>query len=732
MVAALGGMVEAFPGKAEGNRRILESIGAAPVASDEAWAALTLGVSVLNAMLLIFLGLAVVLGSRRRSAPLWVIATGLFLAAAVFLDNARCAGDLGVGGVSVLFHTWWPVGWFPAVLLPLAWQGAMLWHAGFRGSGGSEMRRFRRRHLAALLANVLLAAGGCGILAVAAVTDLSRLIAFETYSVAGVPVLAWGYLAFLLVATIDPILALARAQGADEPWRQVARRRARPWLSAASLLVLLAGLAIGYVMLPVLGVFGRWGIPSDYDAVVRFCAWCDLAITLLVGAVVILLGLAVVAYEVFAGWTLPRRGLRRHAWNALVFSLAHAIVVPWASARWQGPVSGALLGAVVGVVLYSLLAWSFHTDYERWMRRLRPLVAERRTFDDLREGAERPLTPLRGLCDDLLEAERIALMPVGPFSALLGGALTHPAGSAPPPSESLARAEARAESSHEPELWSPESTGGYVWSVSLWGERGLSGILFLGPKRHGGLYAQEEIEAARLLAERTLDAEASFRLAGRLMELSRSRLAESQILDRRLRREIHDEILPRLHAAMLGLPREGESAAGTVAELSDVHRRLSALLREIPSGTLEVERWGLFFALRREVTNSLAGAFDEVVWEVADGCEGAAAQLSPIQQEVLFHAAREAIRNAAAHARGEDPSRRVRLTVAGRAEGGFTLTIADDGVGPTGASPAPGSGGRGLALHGAMMAVLGGELSVEAPESGGTQVTLRLPAGQRG
>jgi signal transduction histidine kinase len=716
-----------------GNARIAAGITQGDSPWDELWRSLTLGISLFNALLLVFLGLMVVLTSKRRAWGVWLVSIGLFLCAAVFLDNARCAGDQGIAGVSVLFHSWWPMGWFPAVVLPLAWHVAMLWYVGLWAGRSPERARLRRAHLPWLAATSALAMGGCALLAIAAATDLRRLIAIETSTVFHFPVLVLGYVGFMLIATTAPACALARPVGGFEPSRDLGRQRARPWLTAASAAMLVSGLAIAYVMLPVLGFFEILGVPSDYDVILRFCAWCDLVITFLVGVVILLLGQAVVAYEVFAGRTLPRQGLRRHAVNAAVLALAHAVIVPWAVTHWQGPVSGYLLAAVVGVSLYSLLAWTSYADRERWIGHLRPLVRGRPVFDQLHgpaAGEDGASPAFRSFCEEFLEAESVALVPTGPFAPLVGGALTYPEGS-PISADLASRALARRGSEGlEPELLPSDGYGGYVWSVPLWGERGMTGLLLLGPKRHG-LYTHEDLETAQLLAERLLDTEASFRLAQRLMELTRTRLAESQVLDRRLRREIHDEILPRLHAAMLGLPRGegvGEETARTVEDLATVHRRLAALLREMPQASPEVERWGLLFALRRELTGPLAGSFDRVDWHVQGGAEGAAARLSPAASEVVFYAAREALRNAAAHARGQDPERPLSLEVGLSVDSGFRLTITDDGVGveaTRGTRARP--GGRGLALHGTMLAILGGDLLVEAAQPMGTRVVLSLP-----
>jgi len=54
-------------------------------------------------------------------------------------------------------------------------------------------------------------------------------------------------------------------------------------------------------------------------------------------------------------------------------------------------------------------------------------------------------------------------------------------------------------------------------------------------------------------AGKAMDSGASAEMARRLIALQRQRLAEGQVIDRRARRALHDEILPRLHTAMLSL-----------------------------------------------------------------------------------------------------------------------------------------------------------------------------------
>jgi signal transduction histidine kinase len=251
------------------------------------------------------------------------------------------------------------------------------------------------------------------------------------------------------------------------------------------------------------------------------------------------------------------------------------------------------------------------------------------------------------------------------------------------------------------------------------------------------LYSQEEIEVARAAAERLLDNQAGAEMGRRLITLQRQRLAESQVLDGRARRKLHDDVLPRLHAAMLAistsLDQEDTEGAEALSLLGAVHRQLSEMLQEMP-GAAEplLERLGLAGALRAVSEHELAGAFDEVTWEVAPGAEGAARALPPLIAEVVFCAAREAMRNAARHARWLDRTRPLCLRISLGGEGELKLVVEDNGVGFAPAESTAGGNrgpvsGHGLALHSTMMAVIGGSLEVESARQEFTRVSLRLP-----
>jgi signal transduction histidine kinase len=139
-----------------------------------------------------------------------------------------------------------------------------------------------------------------------------------------------------------------------------------------------------------------------------------------------------------------------------------------------------------------------------------------------------------------------------------------------------------------------------------------------------------------------------------------------------------------------------------------------------------VARLGLVGALHQAVDEEFGHAFDAVAWEVEPEAEQHAQAIPTLTAEVLFYAAREAVRNAARHGRRDD-SAPLHLRIAVAQHHGLEITIEDDGVGLAAGSASEAGSGQGLALHSTMMAVVGGTLAVESAPGAYTRVTLRLP-----
>jgi signal transduction histidine kinase len=645
---------------------------------------------------------------------------------------------------------WLFLGSIPAMLLPFAWYLVMLWYAGYWNDAKSLLYRRQRPFF---ILTILLLILGFTILIVLAdpiphLTWLKwQILIAWTVGFIPLPVLAYPFYVILCISlSLD---ALMRPGPSGRVMGTVARQRARPWLVVASIALLLVSLLIaGVIAWIVLATRQRISYQIIFEQIGPRLAWVDLLVATLIAGANLLLGQAIVSYEVFTGKTLPRRGLLRHWRRAVLLAAGYSFVVGESLTTGVRPVYSLLLATMLMTLFFALVSWRSYAEREYAIVQLRPFVTSEGLYERLlKNSASMPpevdvTIPFYALCRDVLDARLAYLVALGPLAPLVGPALTYPPGSQAQPG-TLSELTGRFQSPRTMLVSvEPGQYGGATWAVPLWSERGLIGVLLLGDKRDGSLYSQEEIEIARASGERLIDTQASGEMARRLMALQRQRLVESQVVDRQARRVLHDDVLPLLHAAMLKLVEfpEGKEGNGgnkgnsepaeAMALLTEAHHKISDLLRDMPAtAAAEVSRLGLVGALRRTVAHELSAAFDEVAWQIEPEAERQAAVMSPLVAEVAFYAAREAIRNAARYGRNGQGGRPLHLTVAARCQNGLEVVIEDNGVGIGGNEAAKGNGGsgRGLALHSTMMAVVGGTLAVESRPETYTRVRLSLP-----
>lgn len=690
--------------------------------------------SLFNAVAQLWLGLTIILNAERRSWGTWLGGGGMILGALFFVGHTAVVGRV-IGTFSDEMIGYWRLGWVVLVAAPYLWYLVMAWYAGV----------LRRRDQRVRLAIVSLI-GLCALLLALRVDPLpsyGELLPPPSSSLAviGAPALArLVYPGFAALCILFALAALRTPAASDRFMGEQARLRARPWLVAASLVLLLIALAIGAGAAWFLDVVVRGFAPDFTARAVTFLIIFDLLISLLIAAAVVLIGRAVVAYEIFTGKALPRGALARQWRRALILAAGYGITVGW-SLSGAGipdqPIYQLLIATVVMTVFFALLGWRSTADREQTIVQLRPFVASQQLYAGLlRPDSVPDRVPdasFRAICADLLGVEAAYLVPLGSLAPLVGAPLAYPPGATPPDAADLA-----AELPVNAPLCLPIEAARYAgaeWAVPLLGERGLIGLLLLGPRRDGRVYTQEEIEVARAAGERLIDAQAGAELARRLVALQRRRLAESQILDRRTRRVLHDEVLPQIHATLLQIGPDSESSPGlqsAIANLQGAHRQISDLLHELPTAIgADLAGQGPLVALRRAVEADMGGAFDRIEWAFAPEAERAARRLDPIGAEVLYYAAREAARNAARHGRGADPQRPLHLRVSAACQPGdpphIILQVSDDGVGISPSQAPAELGGHGLALHSTLLAIIGGSLSVAGQPGRSTQVTLTMP-----
>ncbi len=686
-----------------------------------------MAVSLANVILFLWLGVTVLLNAERRTWGVWLAGGSLLLGAAFFISHSAILG-YGLDFAGIGLNLWWRLGWLPVTALPFAWYVIMLWYTGHWG---------QVRHRSGLLLTLALLVGLVGWLIVASpLPTFSQLAQFKLSTGPGFPLFLLIFPLYISLCNGLAVGALRHPVPSERMMGDEARRRARPWLLAASAVLMLVSLLVAGLIAWVLLNSRQGTFSGSYTTASLAVAWSDLIIAGLIGLAIILLGQAIVAYEVFTGKALPRREFKRQWYNAIILAGGYGLVVGWSFSLPFRPIYSLLLTTLLMTLFYALLSWRSYTWRERYIQHLRPFVTSQQLYERLLTptGPMPPqaidmTAPFQALCRDVLGAQLAYLIPLGALAPLVRP-LAYPADRS---LSTVPQAGLRVAPDPTPVLCvpvAPGQAGGARWAVPLWSERGQIGVFLLGPKQDGGLYTQEEIEIARASGERLIDTRASAEIAQRLMALQRQRLAESQLLDRQARRVLHDDVLPQLHTALLTLggAANDKAKAETIALLTGLHHQLSDLLRQLPKTTAPaLAHRGLVSAIQEVIVEELAGAFDRVAWQVEPAAEALARQLPALTSEVLFYAAREALRNAARHARPTEPARPLQLSVIVTAQAGLVIQIEDDGVGLDAAKSPNGGSGQGLTLHSTMLAIVGGTLDVESQPNAYTRVSIRLP-----
>lgn len=712
------------------------------------WALLS--VSLFNALLLLWLGLTVFLNADRRGWGIRLSSIGLLLGA-VFFTSHTAILVLGINAVTPGLNFWWHLGWISVVGLPLIWYVAVLWYSGYWDHPGgsptmhSELhhRQYKWFELTILTGFIL----GSLMIFTDLLPPLNDIIVGQVEflpTVASITALILFYL-FCISLSID---ALRHVEKSKRMMGELARARARRWLMATSVLLLVVTLLVGGVM--------AWIVWDGFFLAQRITlfGWLDFGIMAMIGASILLLGQAIVSYEVFTGKTLPRRGLSQYWRRAVILSGGFSILISGSLVLGLNPIYTMLLSVLVTITFFALLGWQSFNERDRLINSLRPFAASHNSIDRLlnehttfsiHQQEYQLEAPFQELCSNVLETEIAGLFPYGQMALLAGNPTFFPPGLTFDPEDLSDFAGRMLDGELLGFALKPGEVEGAIYAVPLWREEGLCGILFLGRKRGGRPYTQEEIEIAQATGERLIDARASTELFRRLIALQRQHTVTSQVVDQRVRRKLHDEILPQVHASMLELVSTGDEpieSDKTLELLDSIHKQLSNLLDSMPPATVpEVEQYGLVGALRKILEGELGGAFDRIDLLIEPGVENFTRELPPLIVEVIYSTAREGLRNAARHGRGMDKRSQLCLDFSMSIDPGGCLRIRleDNGVGienegrKTGRKTMVGDGfaykssGQGLALHSTLMAIIGGSLSVSSHPGQYTRLSLELP-----
>jgi signal transduction histidine kinase len=686
-----------------------------------------LALSTFATLLPVWLGITVLLNAERRTWGLWLAGTCLIIAGGFFAAHTAM-----VDGSLLPFPmnpSLWFIGWSIIVLLPAAWYIVVLWFGGF---WENEDGRLRRRHRFLLPLSILLALGAVvGVIPFGEALDVASgwLESLPSSPIVRTPIATVIFPLFLFATIALSLDALRTPPATGNAVVDAARRRARPQLVATTLLLLAVTALASYALVHTAG-----GPRTTLDQEsVRLLQWLDLAIVALIATALLTLGRAIVSYEIFTGKTLPRRGLRRHLRNAVLLAATAGLLVGAAHYAPIDRIIVLLLGGIGTMTFYALVNYRSYRERQRFLEQLRP-HSEAVPHAGV-DGFDASVSSVRAqfdlLCSNVLECSRALLVTYSPSSPLEADTITYPRGIGTP-HRLPTREQIESAGDALSQLLDPDAHDGYLWCIPLWGQAGVDGAILLAEKINGGLYTQEEIEVARSTGEQIAALAANVELARSLIELQRRRITDRVVIDSQTRRILHDEVLPSIHALVLssatsGLDRESSET------LVDIHRRISDILRSIPPGTPRaLDELGLVGAIRHTLDTEHRTAFDRTEWSISESAAAAAGTLPREHAEVLFYAAQEALRNAARYARGDRPDRAITLRLTASADTSFTLVVEDDGVGIDASASRSDGTGQGLGLHGTLMTVIGGSLSIDSRALRGTRITMTVPLAGHG
>ncbi|HEX9038965.1 MAG TPA: hypothetical protein VF808_18430 [Ktedonobacterales bacterium] len=755
-----------------------------------ALAGLAIALSVFSLIIYLWLGLTILLAGDRRNMVTWASGVGLLLGALFFLSHGALvaarptASGASPAGSSLAVDFWWRLSWLPAFLAPFLWALIGLRYTQLSGAWG----RLRVAALAAV--------AGLGALtallallswpAIAHYTDFIQLldnslrvrasgvqvspwipalgVAFVVY-MAACALLPWAALAVRRLApgiearlSAPPPTLLAAAgttsapDGPAAPSTTPAERdllwdpadaweRARPALLAASLGMVIAGgvvavIGIGLVIVERSDAFGA--ISHTLPRVIGATApgrsplglvLADLIVQGALAGLALMLGWAVVRQGVMVERRLPQRGFLSHWRRMAALAGAFAAAVAWMGSALPAALTDLLLLVALVAVTIALVTWQSYAAHDRLLAQLRPFMASLSAGQagwlatdpaEVERGVDALFT---SLCRDVLGAAsgRLAIS-----AGRLSHTFTYTTSVTPEQSEGW------------PFHWLPRAPlETRAWTLPVSDERGVVALMTLGPRVDGAGYTSADLEIARACGQRILDGVGGFATARAVASLARRRGLEAELTAALPRRTLHDEVLPRLHLAMLrlealrarllGAPVSGAGEARAVAnassvgearplartaasqgreeaaaladdlgavvnELGQAHRDLAKLMRAAPLASARRMEHGFTGALRGALDGEFRGVFDHLDWDAPEGAADAADALPPIVADLLLGATLEAARNAGRHGRGGDLSRQLTLRVRVAADPDWvTVEVADDGVGLSQAgAPSPG------------------------------------------
>ncbi|TGM15570.1 ATP-binding protein [Leptospira selangorensis] len=584
------------------------------------------------------------------------------------------------------------------ILIPFGWFVVIVWFFGFLKKKGIFLFLFYILSFCQLVSIFILLIYNPGKTWNISLFEYWKFVPFSFKS---------AYLIYIFTCVFLSLLCLFLFKISDNSLSELGRQKSVPFLkgigfSLFGVVLLVSVLFVG----DELGIIENLIIKAEKEP--KFFYGFVLCIQLLICISILVLGWALTSYEILTGRILPKISLKQEWKNSVYTSFVLACLY--------------FLFAKLGyprAEIFIVFSYSF------FLSRFFTVLKNKQVSSNQNEVLKKILSSgsvklsFGYLCRDVLETRKAALIFQGKIPYISDTNIFYPE-NIPLETFDFSKLDPNPENPNIQYL-DKDRFSGFVIRVKI--ESVLSGdaYLILGQKENGGLFAEEEIEIARITGTWLVHSLFLEETGNILEELQRKKIQEQRLSDQKTRQILHDEILPEIHSLILEISnnKSGSLNSQYANSLTELHKRISSLLREMSDTGLEISRLGLI-PMFQKLQDSDAKDSD-LIWEIDPKINSQSEKLPPEVQEVLYYAFRESLRNAVKYS-GDVRSQ---IVISIRYEKGLSIQIKNE-IGKDLISIR--SSGQGLKIHSALLKIFQGSLTLEFPSPKEAMIRIFLPS----
>lgn len=536
------------------------------------------------------------------------------------------------------------------------------------------------------------------------------------------------YLFYILICISIPVVALFIHRTSKKILPEIAKNKAIPYLKTISLLLLGVVILVFFLFLG-----GEIGIIEDpvlklFIDPIPFYVFL-IGIQFLVSVAVLTLGQALISYEIFTGKILPKIGLRREWRNANLWFLLITLLYFIISSLGFSKIELFLVGSYIyNVSRTSLLKKNKELRLVKSSILNSIITTEKNTeivTSNLKEKFQRPFNIL---CSDILETSSALFISKSRIPFVADIILTYPIDLEKTKNidYNIFKKKNIIFEKENITYLEEDDVSDFVLCLKVLNDHSGEGLLFLGQKENGGLYAEEEIETAKAAVSWILASLFVESNSLTLSSLQKKHIEEQRISDYKTKQILHDEILPEIHSSILILSQLKKDVifSEQIQLLTNLHKRVSNFLRELPDTGLEIQRLGLIESLIRLTGSEFETSW--FYWDFDPDLKHRFPITKPDVLEILFYACRESIRNAVKYS-DESTYKKISVVFLKNEEDKKGIVIRIKNKIKTSGTQVLESAGQGLRIHSALLKIFGGYLTLEFLNTDEALVEIFLP-----